>query len=498
MSTRISPERALLWVGIVVIPIAAFALFMVAPSLDGRFVARPGHFYIVSATALICALLSLAASIAAVQIGSVRTLLLALAFLSMAGVFSVHGLATPGFIVSSIDDEYATVVGFSARLALLLAATFLAASAVDWPRRIAGPAERFPGSVLAVWVAFLGTYAYFALMVPRLVPPRLMSQELFLNGSLVVVLALTAFSTWRYYRHFRLSRLPMSHAATLGSVLMFQAQLSMHLGPTWHTSWWLYHMQLLAGFGALFWALVSEYARGRSSNRSMQSLTVSGELEQIKAGYADVVRALATSLEVRDPYTHGHGHRVAALSVMIGQQLRLKPARLRALAQGALLHDVGKIGVPDDVLCKPGSLTESEFAEIKKHPTLGAHMLASAFSGSIERAVIRHHHEWYDGTGYPDGLRGAQIPFEARIAAVADVYDALRSNRAYRAAWEREQTRDLIRRESGTHFDPTCVDALLLVADRWEAEFGDEIAHTEQRTVSHEHGHSHGVAAEAA
>jgi len=496
MTARISPERAVIWLGIVAIPIGAFALFMAAPSVDGHFMTPPGHFYIVGATAVICAMLAGAASIAAVQIGSARTLLLALAFLSMAGVFSVHGLATPGFVVNA-GPEYGVVVGFSARLALLLAATFLAASAVDWPRNVAAPIERYAGRILALAVALLGIYACMAFATPRLVPPRLMSEDLFLDGSLVIVLAVSAFSAWRYYRHFRLSRLPMSHAATLGAVLMFQAQLSMHFGTLWHASWWMYHVQLLAAFGALFWALVSEYARGRSANRSIQGLTVSGELEQIKAGYADVVRALATSLEVRDPYTHGHGHRVAALSVLIGQQLKLKPARLRALAQGALLHDVGKIGVPDDVLCKPGSLTEAEFAEIKKHPALGAHMLASAFSGSIERAVIRHHHEWYDGTGYPDGLRGDQIPFEARIAAVADVYDALRSNRAYRGAWNREQTRALILQESGTHFDPTCVETLMRVADRWEAEFGDEIAHTEQRAVSH-HEHRHELAAEAA
>ena len=127
-----STSRILLWVFLVAIPITLFVAFMASTSLDARLVSRPGHFYVVSATALICAALGFAASVATLQIGSVRTLLVALSFLSMAGVFAVHGLATPGFLVSSANDEYGLVVGFSARLAILLAAGFLAASAVDW------------------------------------------------------------------------------------------------------------------------------------------------------------------------------------------------------------------------------------------------------------------------------------------------------------------------------------------------------------------------------
>ena len=141
------------------------------------------------------------------------------------------------------------------------------------------------------------------------------------------------------------------------------------------------------------------------------------------------------------------------------------------MAQGALLHDVGKIGIPDRILHKIGKLTADEYAVIQGHPAHGDSILAEAFAGSVERAVVRHHHERFDGRGYPDGLAGEGIPLEARIAAVADVYDALRSARAYREAWERDDGLDLIRSEAGQHFDPDAVDAFFAVVDRWEAKF---------------------------
>src|SRR5690606_1798821 len=131
--------------------------------------------------------------------------------------------------------------------------------------------------------------------------------------------------------------------------------------------------------------------------------------------------------------------------------------------------------VPDAVLHKNGALSSSEYDVIKEHPARGAEMLRHHFDQKAEAHVIRHHHERWDGAGYPDGLAGEAIPLEARIAAVADVYDALRSNRAYRPAWTAEKAQALMREESGTHFDPACVEALFEVIDRFEAEFCWEV-----------------------
>jgi HD-GYP domain-containing protein (c-di-GMP phosphodiesterase class II) len=141
----------------------------------------------------------------------------------------------------------------------------------------------------------------------------------------------------------------------------------------------------------------------------------------------------------------------------------LKPAALRRLAQGALLHDIGKIGVPDQILNKPGKLTDEEWLWIKQHPIMGAEIVRQAPSLHQTIPAIRHHHERLDGQGYPDQLEGQDIPLEARIVAVADVWDAIRSDRAYRPAWPIDEAVDHMVVGRGFHFDPECLDALLAV-----------------------------------
>ena len=180
----------------------------------------------------------------------------------------------------------------------------------------------------------------------------------------------------------------------------------------------------------------------------------------------------------------GHGERVAALAILVGQRMRIPAPRLRAIAAGALLHDVGKIGIPDAVLHKKGALTNDEHDVIKEHTTRGDTMISAAFNSPAERAVVRHHHERWDGGGYPDGLAGEAIPLEARIVAVADVYDALRSNRAYRAACSPEVAVQMITDGAGTQFDPRGAVALLAVADQWEAQYAaDNLAYDERRSA---------------
>ena len=329
------------------------------------------------------------------------------------------------------------------------------------------------GALLIGTVAALGAYAAVGLAMPESVPPRLVNERLFLDGTLVLVVALTALAAYRYFEDYRRSGRPIHLSVAVGAVLLLEAQMGMHYGTLWYFSWWLYHVQLMGAFTTLLWGLLTEYSRGAGPVRAFEDLGISDAIEQIRGGLAQSVLSLAAALEARDGYTLGHGERVAALAVLIGQQMRLPAGRLRALAQGALLHDVGKIGVPDAILHKPGSLTDEERAVIEEHPARGDQMLATAFPGAAERAVIRHHHERWDGAGYPDGLAGGAIPLEARIAAVADVYDALRSERSYRGALSRERAGAYIQENAGTHFDPACADALLAVVDRWEADFAE-------------------------
>jgi HD-GYP domain-containing protein (c-di-GMP phosphodiesterase class II) len=148
------------------------------------------------------------------------------------------------------------------------------------------------------------------------------------------------------------------------------------------------------------------------------------------------------------------------MAVELGLRMRLSPDRLRVIARGAYLHDLGKIGIPDQILNKPGLLTPEERAVIETHPQLGYEIASAATSLQEALPVILHHHERVDGAGYPAGLAGAQVPLEARVVAVADVWDALTSRRAYRDPMAPEDALAHIIAGSGTHFDPAVVDAL--------------------------------------
>jgi putative two-component system response regulator len=148
----------------------------------------------------------------------------------------------------------------------------------------------------------------------------------------------------------------------------------------------------------------------------------------------DVMMSLGMAVEARDHYTHGHCERLAVYATMLGRRLCLPPEDLEALHRGGFLHDVGKISVPDMVLLKPGPLTAEEFAVMKQHPVIGERLCAPLHSLDRVRPMIRHHHERLDGTGYPDGLRGDQIPLLAQILSIADAYDAITTQRSYKPA----------------------------------------------------------------
>jgi putative nucleotidyltransferase with HDIG domain len=186
-----------------------------------------------------------------------------------------------------------------------------------------------------------------------------------------------------------------------------------------------------------------------------------GEAEaQTQAAYTGAIRALATALDARDPYTAGHSDRVSALAVAIARQLKLPAEEIEVVRLGALLHDIGKIGVPDDILRKAGALTAAEFEIIKQHPALGARMLRPVPFLAPHIPIVELHHERPDGRGYPRGLRGDDIPLGARIVHVADAYDAITSARAYRRARLPAEAMPELWRCAGTEFHADIVAAL--------------------------------------
>jgi HD-GYP domain-containing protein (c-di-GMP phosphodiesterase class II) len=166
-------------------------------------------------------------------------------------------------------------------------------------------------------------------------------------------------------------------------------------------------------------------------------------------------------LAAKDASTEEHTRRVATLAVVVGEELGLSPTRLRSLAIGGLLHDIGKLSLPDAILQKPGSLDDHEYEIVKLHPQRGRELLneLGGFDDAIERLVLDHH-ERLDGSGYPRGLHADDLALETRILAVCDVYDALVSPRVYRPAWPQEEALALLRDDSGIAFDARCIEAL--------------------------------------
>ncbi|HEV2914875.1 MAG TPA: HD domain-containing phosphohydrolase [Pyrinomonadaceae bacterium] len=193
-------------------------------------------------------------------------------------------------------------------------------------------------------------------------------------------------------------------------------------------------------------------------------------LDSLEDAYRMTLKALAAALETRDHETHGHSQRVVSFSLRLGYELGVEREQLRSLEFGSLLHDIGKIGVPDAILRKPAALDEDEWIKMRKHPLHGQQILSGIeFLEGASRVVAQHHEKW-DGSGYPLGLRGEEIDLNARIFAVADAFDALTSDRVYRTARSYEAASEELDRCAGQHFDPKIVEMFHRVSqEEWEA-----------------------------
>ncbi len=191
----------------------------------------------------------------------------------------------------------------------------------------------------------------------------------------------------------------------------------------------------------------------------MRTKELAEALASLEDAYRTTLKALAAALETRDTDTHGHSERVVSFSLRLGRELNLDEAQLRSLEFGALLHDIGKIGIPDMILRKPAALTDEEWLTMRRHPALGQQILRGIeFLEGAARVVGQHHEKW-DGTGYPLGLRAEEIDLNARIFAVADAFDAIVSNRVYRAGKPYAAAAEELERHAGRQFDPTVVAA---------------------------------------
>ncbi len=189
--------------------------------------------------------------------------------------------------------------------------------------------------------------------------------------------------------------------------------------------------------------------------------------EGLSSAYNAMVEGLSRALELRDIETEGHTRRVSVLMMRFGEHMQIPVAQWDAIKQGALLHDIGKLGIPDAILLKPGSLTQREREVMQQHAMYGYRILAPIVNLRQTLDIALYHHERWDGSGYPYGLKGEQIPLVARLFAVADVFDALTSDRPYRSAWSHAQAVEYLREQSGQLFDPKVVELFLEIVDQF-------------------------------
>ncbi len=202
------------------------------------------------------------------------------------------------------------------------------------------------------------------------------------------------------------------------------------------------------------------------ANQAVSSIENARLYENIQKVYLSTIEVLATAIDAKDPYTQGHSRRVTQYSVAIAEEMNLTPKEVEDIRYAGLLHDVGKIGIKDSIIRKPGRLTDEEYAIIKKHPAIGAKILRPVDFLADKIPGVLHHHEYYDGRGYPDHLTGENIPLAGRIICVADAFDAMTTNRPYRKGLTVKTAVGELKKFSGKQFDPICVDAFLKAFDR--------------------------------
>jgi hypothetical protein len=435
------------------------------------------HFYAVGMTALAAAAAAMALTIVGARFKDTRTIIVGTAFAVMAALLALHGLATPGFLV-----EYTGVLPLTGGATLPAGAAILALSVLPLPRvlRDVKPLLVLAGLLLAVVFA-LGLSAIF---MPHLVPPVPEADGRAAWVLLAVGLGLFGVLAMRAFRTFLLTRRLSDLFVTIGIVWLGTCLVGALMMTYREAGWWIAHGLELNGILLVGIPVALDLAR------TAQSRPLAGDLAAVELVHSEErflgshVRALMLELAQRDEYTEQHTRRVALRAVQVGERLGLSPRHLRALAMGGLLHDIGKLAVPDAILKKPGPLDDDEYAVIKRHPEWGTRLLdqIGRFPKSARR-LVHDHHERLDGHGYPNRLSADEIDLDTRILAVCDVYDALISSRVYRPPWTHQEAMALLREQVGTAFDARCVNALAEVLDR-EAGREDELGRARANAAS--------------
>jgi HD-GYP domain-containing protein (c-di-GMP phosphodiesterase class II) len=441
--------------------VAAIALICgVAPivlvaAIGTRAASLPGpvHFGLVGGAAALTSLASLLLSVAGARARDGRTILMGTAFSTMTALFAIHGLSTPGYLVGK-NGMIALAGGLSVPAgAVLLALTAL--PALRRPANVRGLIALQAGLFVGIIVLGLAGLAY-PQDIPSVPEAKSMPAELLfgVGGTALLILIARAVRTYGLTR--RAADLTVAVGCTWLGVTLY-ANLILGGGTFGFYSGHLLEIAAVALVGI---PAALDIKRAGASRPLVGDLTATDLVAGEEAYLGPRVRALLVRLERRDVSTEKHTRRVALLAAQVGEELKLSATARRHLAVGGLLHDIGKLSVPLEILNKPGKLTDEEFAAIKRHPGDGRKLLdeLGGFPDAV-RGLVSDHHERLDGSGYPRGLTAEEMSVETRILAVVDVYDALVSDRVYRAAWVPERAFALLEEEAHA-YDQNVVAAL--------------------------------------
>lgn len=451
-----------LWV---LLPLTVYILLKLKPRLDAVIEVPMHHFNIVSATSLVALLVAIVIGVVGLRQRNQQVIYVSLAFISLATFFSVHGLTTPGFLLP-FNPDHVAIIGVAAQLSVLTMSFWLLISSLPVDAPFSAWLTRYSPYLLPLYTPAIVFLAVLALANPALASLIPITSEPLKFVVAAFTIAMAAIAGYRYWRSYRYSRFPFQLGIAYVSGWIAVTQIIVTTGTLWMLSWWLYHILLLLSVMVAVAMLVIQYRRGDSIVRSILGLFSNDANERLAAGISPSVHNLIQTTETRDPYTAGHSYRVAQGAFDLGSALKLAPEDLRVLVQGGIVHDVGKLQVPDEILNKPGPLNKSERQAIESHVTVGYELCAQLGFMPPELGIIRYHHERIDGQGYPEGLSANKIPILARVLSVIDVWDALTSARAYRPAWSEEKALAYLKENSGSQFEPRFVDVWIAFVSR--------------------------------
>jgi HD-GYP domain-containing protein (c-di-GMP phosphodiesterase class II) len=441
---------------------AAFAAVpaVVHVLVGGHHVSFTGttHFYSVGFSALTAATAAVGLSIVGARRHDTRTMIVGTSFAAMASLLALHGFSTPGVWFGNNG-----IVQITGGATLPVGALILVSSILPIPRTVVDvrPMVAIEAAFLAVVIGLGAT----GLAWPNLVPSVPAPGSSAAIALLAIGLAAFGLLAARALRTFLLTRRPLDLVVVVGLAWLGTAVVPALTMDFSKLGWWIGHEVELDGILVVGVAVAIDLARAAQSRPLAGDLRGADLVAAEDVFLGSQVRALTVTLAEKDTYTERHTRRVAQRAVEVGEELGLSAGRLRRLAIGGLVHDIGKLSIPDDILKKPGPLDDDEYATVQEHAERGYKLLneLGGFDEGVRRLVLDHH-ERLDGLGYPRGLVAEQLSLDTRILSVCDVYDALISKRVYRAAWTHEDAMAHLRGDQG--FDQRCVESLARVVER--------------------------------